>query len=157
MVWGNSVNWQTSLRVLLKFCNRFTRLHGRSCWKPPLSIKTRQTISVILWNFKREILVYVFLTRDQVPAGECNKLAARKIGMLEIVEKINTNAYRLKLPRHILTSNVFNVKHLVPFLGDSSSDEDSNSMTNSFQDGVKDTELIGYAYMERFDRSAAKR
>ena len=44
--------------------------------------------------------------------GEYNKLAARKIGPLEILEKINPNAYRLKLPSHMHTSNVFNVKHL---------------------------------------------
>nr|GEZ12308.1 putative reverse transcriptase domain-containing protein [Tanacetum cinerariifolium] len=53
------------------------------------------------------------------------------IGPLEIVEKLNSNAYRLKLPSHIRCSDVFNVKHLLPYHGNSS-DEDSvgNSRTN---------------------------
>jgi hypothetical protein len=66
------------------------------------------------------------MTTNQFSVGEYNKLAARKIGPLEIIEKINPNAYRLKLPSHIKTSNVFNVKHLVPYTGDSS-DDDANS------------------------------
>ncbi|GKC10020.1 putative reverse transcriptase domain-containing protein [Tanacetum coccineum] len=49
--------------------------------------------------------------------------AAKKIGPLEIVEKINSNAYRLKLPSHIRCSDVFNVKHLLPYHGDSSDDD----------------------------------
>nr|GEZ27507.1 putative reverse transcriptase domain-containing protein [Tanacetum cinerariifolium] len=48
----------------------------------------------------------------------------RHIGPLEIVEKMNSNAYRLKLPSHIRCSDVFNVKHLLPYHGNSS-DEDS--------------------------------
>ena len=43
-----------------------------------------------------------------------------KIGPLEILEKINPNAYRLKLPSHMRTSNVFNVKHLFPYRGENS-------------------------------------
>ena len=52
--------------------------------------------------------------------GEYNKLVARKIGPLEILEKINPNAYRLKLPSDMRTSNVFNVKHLVQYRGENS-------------------------------------
>lgn len=49
--------------------------------------------------------------------------ASRKIGRLEIVKKINPNAYRLHLPSHIRTADVFNVKLLVPYIGDNSSGE----------------------------------
>ena len=73
--------------------------------------------------------VWDILTKDRFPVGEYNKLSAKKIGPMEIVEKINSNAYRLKLPSHIRTANVFNVKHLVPFTGDSS--DDSDLMPNS--------------------------
>ncbi|KAH7575643.1 hypothetical protein JRO89_XS02G0176800 [Xanthoceras sorbifolium] len=59
--------------------------------------------------------VWAILTKERFPTGEYNKLLARKIGPLEIVEKINSNTYRLKLPSHIRTSDVFNVKHLVPY------------------------------------------
>ncbi|GJS90185.1 putative reverse transcriptase domain-containing protein [Tanacetum coccineum] len=49
----------------------------------------------------------------------------------EIVEKINSNAYRLKLPSHIRCSDVFSVKHLIPYHGDSSDDDLAmNSRTN---------------------------
>ncbi|PKI55736.1 hypothetical protein CRG98_023868 [Punica granatum] len=64
--------------------------------------------------------VWAVLTKDRFSAGNYHKLAARKIGPVEIVEKINSNAYRLKLPSHIRTADVFNVKHLIPYTGDSS-------------------------------------
>jgi hypothetical protein len=81
----------------------------------------------------------VYLDKDRFPMGEYNKLAARKVGPIEIIEKINLNAYRLKLPSHIKMSDVFNVKHLVPFIDDSS-DEDANSKTNSLQPGEDDVD-----------------
>jgi len=71
------------------------------------------------------------LTKDHFLVGEYNKLAG-KIGPIEIIEKINFNAYRLKHLSNIRTSNIFNVKHLVPFTGDSS-DEELNSRENSLQ------------------------
>ena len=74
--------------------------------------------------------MWAVLTKDRFPVGEYNELSAKKIGPMEIIEKINSNAYRLKLPSHIRTADVLNVKHLVPFIGDSS--DDSNSRPNSF-------------------------
>ncbi|GKC77534.1 hypothetical protein Tco_1128308, partial [Tanacetum coccineum] len=57
----------------------------------------------------------------------------------EIVEKINSNAYRLKLPSHIRCSDVFNVKHLIPYHGDSSDDDLAmNSRTNFVYPGGND-------------------
>ena len=76
--------------------------------------------------------MWAVLTKDRFLVGEYNKLAACKIGLVEIVKKINPNAYKLKLPRHIKTLDAFNVKHLVSFMGDSS-EEDVNSRTNSIQ------------------------
>ena len=83
--------------------------------------------------------MWAILTKDRFPVGEYNKLAARKVGLVEIITKINPNAYRLKLPSHIKTSAVFNVKHLVPFIEDSS-EEDSNSRMNSLQPGEDDVD-----------------
>nr|GEY73860.1 putative reverse transcriptase domain-containing protein [Tanacetum cinerariifolium] len=68
--------------------------------------------------------VWAVLTNDRFPVGEYNKLSAKKIGPLEIMEKMNLNAYCLKLPSHIRCLDVFNVKHLLPYHGDSS-DEDA--------------------------------
>ncbi|KAK9142537.1 hypothetical protein Syun_011937 [Stephania yunnanensis] len=59
--------------------------------------------------------VWAVLTKDQFSAGDYNKLSVRKTGPVEVLEKINPNAYKLKLPSHIRTADVFNVKHLVPY------------------------------------------
>lgn len=56
--------------------------------------------------------VWAVLTKDRFAVREYNKLKPRKIGPVEIIEKINANAYRLQLPDHLRTANVFNIKHL---------------------------------------------
>ena len=87
--------------------------------------------------------VWVILTKDRFSVGEYNKLSARKIGPLEIIEKINPNAYRLKLPSHIRTADVFNVKHLIPYRGDHDEDvvaDNPNSRANSLHPGGNDEE-----------------
>lgn len=61
-------------------------------------------------------LVWAYLTRDHMPAHAYNKLKSRKIGPLEVLDRINDNAYCLKLPADINTSDVFNVKYLSHFL-----------------------------------------
>lgn len=82
--------------------------------------------------------VWAILTKDRFSIGEYNKLAACKIGSFEVIEKINPNAYRLKLLNHIRTSDVFYVKHLIPYCGDNSSDEDLISRANSCKPGEND-------------------
>ena len=59
-------------------------------------------------------LVWVVLTKEHFPAGTYNKLLARKIGPVQIIKKINSNAYQDKLPNGVRTSNVFNIQHLIP-------------------------------------------
>ncbi|GJW74936.1 putative nucleotidyltransferase, ribonuclease H [Tanacetum coccineum] len=59
-------------------------------------------------DFEESDFVWAVLTKDHFPVGEYNKLFAKKIGPLKIVEKINSNAFRLKLPSHIRCSDVFN-------------------------------------------------
>ncbi|GJS37661.1 putative nucleotidyltransferase, ribonuclease H [Tanacetum coccineum] len=76
---------------------------------------------------------------DRFPVGEYNKLSAKKIGPLEIVEKINSNAYRVKLPSYIRCSDIFNVKHLISYHDDSSDDDLAmNSRTNFVYPGRND-------------------
>lgn len=77
-------------------------------------------------------LVWVVLTKDRLPAHEYNKLRSRKIGPVRVLERINENAYRLELPDHIKTANVFNVKYLSRFRGDN---EEQDSEANLFQPG----------------------
>lgn len=62
-------------------------------------------------------LVWVYLTKDHLPSHEYNKLRSRKIGPVKVLERINDNAYRLELPEHLKTSNVFNLKYLTPYRG----------------------------------------
>lgn len=73
--------------------------------------------------------VWAVLTKDCFPPREYNKLNARKIGPLEILEKINSNPYRVRLPPHICSSDVFNVKHLTPYVVH---DDIEDSKTNLF-------------------------
>ncbi|KAE8696147.1 putative CCCH-type zinc finger family protein [Hibiscus syriacus] len=94
-------------------------------------------------NHRRQVLfdvgdfVWAVLTRDRFPVGEYNKLKDRKIGPCEVVQKINDNAYRLRLPSHLKTSDVFNVKHLSHCFVDPD-DTTLNSRTSSFQPGATD-------------------
>ncbi|GJT42570.1 putative reverse transcriptase domain-containing protein, partial [Tanacetum coccineum] len=74
-------------------------------------------------DFEEGDFVWAVLTKYHFPVGEYNKLSAKKISPLEIAEKINSNAYRLKLPSHIRCFDVFNVKHLIPYHGDSFGDD----------------------------------
>jgi hypothetical protein len=90
-------------------------------------------------EFEEGDFVWAILTKDRFPVREYNKLATRKVGPIEIIAKIYPNAYRLKLPSHIKTSDVFTVKHLVPFIEDLSK-EDANSRTNSLQPGEDDVD-----------------
>ncbi|GFS29747.1 hypothetical protein Acr_00g0008180 [Actinidia rufa] len=93
--------------------------------------------------------VWTVLTKDRYPAHEYSKLAARKVGPYEIIEKINPNAYLLKLPSHVNTSDVYNVKHLMPYRGDSSEEEEVlNSRANSFQSGEDDVDSKAEDYLE---------
>jgi hypothetical protein len=98
-------------------------------------------------EFEEGDFMWVVLTKDRFLVGEYNKLAACKICPIEIVKKINPNAYQLKLPSHIKTLDVFNIKHLVPFTGDSS-DEDVNLRANSVQHGEDDVDHNAWGLYE---------
>lgn len=77
-------------------------------------------------------LVWVYMTKERLPLREYNKLKSKKIGPVEVLECLNPNAYRVQLPSHLRTSNVFNVKHLSPFHGDN---EPADSWTNPSSPG----------------------
>jgi hypothetical protein len=44
-------------------------------------------------EFEEGDFIWAILIKDRFPIGEYNQLAARKIGPVEIMKKINTNAY----------------------------------------------------------------
>ncbi|KAF8100256.1 hypothetical protein N665_0228s0011 [Sinapis alba] len=80
-------------------------------------------------------LVWVVLTKDRLPAGKYNKLKSHKIGPVEVLERVNPNADRVRLPPHHNTANVFNVKHLFPYRGDN---DDPDSWSNPSHPGRPD-------------------
>lgn len=43
-------------------------------------------------------LVWVYFMRDRLPAHAYNKLKSKRVGPVEVLERINDNAYRLHLP-----------------------------------------------------------
>lgn len=100
--------------------------------------------------------VWAVLTKDRFSVGEYNKLAARKVGPVQVIEKINPNAYRLKLPSHIRTADVFNVKHLSPYRGDNSEEEEVNSRANFSHPGEDDVACIADNYLFRLDGRKSK-
>lgn len=102
--------------------------------------------------FGKGDFVWAVLTRDRYPIGEYNKLKQKKVGPCEVLKKINDNAYQIKLPSHLRTSDVFNVKYLMPYVGDQSKDEQLNSRASSFQPGEDDADQITLSYMERVDQ-----
>ncbi|GKG01114.1 hypothetical protein Tco_0305819, partial [Tanacetum coccineum] len=95
--------------------------------------------------------VWAVLTKDHFPVGQYNKLSAKKIGPPEIVEKINSNAYRLR----------FNVKHLIPYHGDSSDDDLAMNSRMNFvypggNDGGPSIEERAYLFLEAQDHVKKK-
>lgn len=75
--------------------------------------------------------------------GEYNKLAAKTIKPLKIIEKINLNDYRLKHPSHFLTFYVFNAKHLV---------HDVILRENSLELEENDIDWIARGFMKRYEQ-----
>jgi len=76
---------------------------------------------------------------DRFLVGGYNKLAAKKINPVELLEKINLNTYRLRVLGHIRTADVFNVKHLIPFFDDcSKGDTDCTSRSTFLSPGEDD-------------------
>jgi hypothetical protein len=59
--------------------------------------------------------VWVILSKERQPAGSYMKLNDRKVGPCKVLRKINDNLYQVQLPPHFNISNVFNVKHLLPY------------------------------------------
>lgn len=95
--------------------------------------------------------VWAILTKERFPAHEYHKLASRKIGPVEIIEKINPNAYRLRLPSHVRCSDVFNVKHLIPFEEDVEDEAVADSRANRSLGGEYDEDEAAIAFLDKFD------
>ncbi len=74
--------------------------------------------------------VWVIFVR--FPIGVYSKLRDWKVGPCKIIKRVNDNAWLLKLPSHLNTSYVFNVKHLIPYKGDPFENKDDDNSRSSF-------------------------
>lgn len=120
---GHAVNFVDDLQQLHK--QAYDNLEASTAkYKAAADLK-RRTL-----DFKPGDLVWVVLTKDHLPLFEYNKLKSHKIGPVEVIEHINSNAYRVCLPPHMRTSKVFNVKHFSPY---HDNNEDSDSWPNPSQ------------------------
>ena len=63
-------------------------------------------------------LVWLHLRKDRFPELHKSKLMPRSAGPYKIIEKINDNAYKLKLPPEFRVSPTFNILDLKPYLGE---------------------------------------
>lgn len=113
-----------------------TRFHGQTCDFVEEFAAIHELVHSNLETSttkQKSDLVWAVLTKDRFKPGTYNKLKSRKIGPLTIAEKINNNAYRLQLPPHMNIANVFNVKHLVPYVAeDEAENKAENSRSNFF-------------------------
>lgn len=80
-------------------------------------------------QFKAGDRVWAVLTRERFSPGEYNKLKSRKVGPLTVLEKINDNAYHLQLPPSARYSDVFNVKHLIPFVAQDETEDPRSDLS----------------------------
>ncbi|XP_010412456.1 PREDICTED: uncharacterized protein LOC104698758 [Camelina sativa] len=118
---------------VVDFVDALKETHQQACNQLELSARHyKDKADAKRWElvFQPGDKVWVVLIRDRMPALEYNQLRSRNIGPVEVLERINDNAYRLLLPSHMKTSNVFNVKFLSKFRGDN---KDPDSETNLFK------------------------
>ena len=82
-------------------------------------------------------LVWIHLRKERFPTKRKNKLMPRADGPFEVLERINDNAYKVKLPGDYGVSATFNVADLHPYEED---DHLANFRANSLQQGEDDGE-----------------
>ena len=99
-------------------------------------------------------LVWLHLRKERFPTKRHSKLAPRGDGPFKVLHRINDNAYVLDLPEEYGVSTTFNVGDLSPYEGDSEQDENSGS--NSFQEGVDDVGPSHGRYQGPITRARAK-
>ncbi|KAL4188944.1 hypothetical protein AMTRI_Chr08g204620 [Amborella trichopoda] len=93
------------------------------------------------------------MTKDKFSTREYQKLSQCKIRLCELVHKTSDNAYKLKFPMHIRTSNVLNVKHLILYHGDASDDDLPNSRAKSFkEEGSDASQNTALEYLHKRDK-----
>ena len=80
--------------------------------------------------------MWLHLRKERFPQQCKSKLSPRGDGPFKVLEKINDNAYRIELPiEYSNVSATFNVKDLLPFVGE------HESRTTPSQEGEADEDI----------------
>src|SRR2546422_9926757 len=82
-------------------------------------------------QFQKGDWVWVHFRKERFPLQRKNKLQPRGDGPIQVVEKINNNAYKFDLSGEYNVSSTFNVSDLSPF-------DDADLRTNLFEEGEND-------------------
>ena len=90
--------------------------------------------------FKEGDMIMIYLRKERIPTGSCNKLKPRKYRPFRIVRKINDNAYVVDLSSDITMSKKFNEADLHEYSPTKKLYPDDNSRTSSFKEGGTDVD-----------------
>ena len=87
--------------------------------------------------------VWLHLRNDRFPTKRKSKLSPKGDDPFQVLERINNNAFRLKLPEEYRVSNTFNITDFVPFADVVDSDDagPADLRTNLLQEGGDDAIL----------------
>jgi hypothetical protein len=83
-------------------------------------------------------LIWLHLRKERILDFRKSKLMFCADGHFKLLEKINDNAYKLKLPPEFGVSPTFNISDLQPYLGE---EDEVPSRTTSIQEGENDEDI----------------
>lgn len=73
------------------------------------------------------------------------------------LRRINNNVYQTKLPSHLKTTDIVNMRQLIHYNGDSSENEEINSRTSSSELGDDDAAKLALEFFEKHDSTKLSR
>ncbi|XP_066379279.1 uncharacterized protein [Miscanthus floridulus] len=94
-------------------------------------------------TFQPGDLVWLHLRKDRFPQQRKSKLSPRGDGPFKVLHKINDNAYKIELPpEYSNVSTTFNVKDLLPFVGE------PESRTTPSQEGRLMRTFLAFTHLQ---------
>ena len=96
--------------------------------------------------FKPEDLVWIHLRKERFPSRRKNKLMTRSDGPFKVLERVNDNAYKLKLLGDMGVSSTFNVGDLTPYHKDEEDGDDLRE--NHIQEGEDEANFMATQVQE---------
>jgi len=90
-------------------------------------------------SFNEGDLVWLHLRKERFPQLRKSKLSLHGDGPIQIIKKINNNAYQLDLPAKYGLHHTFNITDLVPFTSTVADEDDNQNLrANPLQGGADD-------------------